>query len=356
MKGFVKAAKADFTLLLNRFQQTESVRFEAFSQIWRDMKFEQIFYGTAKHEGRSFARLVLDAAYEFLLPPFTFQIRVGGLYLLYALFHCQSASPPEQIRLALKDWEELLKFEKDSLEAQHFDVVYVLRKLLHEKAFVFAAMPRQLEFQRKKMLQCRQLCESFMEKPSAPQTLVNNELLEELSNVHGLYENLKSSICPQSDSGLNLTVQNLVPSLRGTVLDFYRWQQDKFVQDRSSRDDEDCGEGTSTQQESSRRADLLASIKSQAYGEATEVSKSRRHRAVEMDQETKREPNPDFVSKYEKRKRKTLKYRVLNNTRVTGDIWKSVLSDTNIRRLTSLHSDDKPPRSFKKFRWKLEND
>lgn len=359
MKRFRKVLKADCTLLLNRFQQSESVRFEAFSQAWRDMKFEHIFYGAVRHESRSFGRLILDTAYEFLLPPFTFQIRVGGLYLLYALFHCQSANPPEQIRMALKDWEEVLKFEKDSLEAQHFDVVYVLRKLLHDKAFVFAAMPQLLQFERKQLFQCRQLCESFVEKPSAPQTLINNDLLEELSNVHSLYENLKSSIRAESESesesGLNLAQQNLVPKLKGTVLDFYSWQQDKFTQGGPSRE-EDCGEGTSTQQESSRRADLLASIKSQAYGEASEVSKSRRHRAVEMGDETKHEADPSTVSKYERRKRRTLKYRVTNNITVTGDVWKDILTDTNIHHLTSLQSDDKPPRSFKKFRWKMEKD
>lgn len=355
MRRFRKPVKADCELLLNRFQQTDTVRFEAFSQIWRDMKFEQIFYGTVKHESRSFTRLVLDTAYEFLLPPFTFQIRVGGLYLLYALFHCQTADPPEKIRLALKDWDEVVKFERESFAAQHYDVVYVWRKLLHKKAFDFTAMPRLLTFERKRRFQHPQLSNSFVEKPSAPQTLINNELLEELSNVHGLYDNLKSSVCPQSDPSLNLTHQNLVQTLKGTVLDFYRWQQDKFVQDGSGRD-EDCGEGTSTQQESSRRADLLASIKSRAYGEAAEVSKSRRHRAVEVDPVTKQEPKPAPSLVYEKRKQKTLKYRASNNVSVTGDIWKSALSDTKINRLTTLHSDNKPPRSFKKFKWKLEDD
>lgn len=343
--------KADCDLLLNRFQQTDSVRFEVFSQIWRDMKFEQIFYGAGKHESRSFSRLVLDTAYDFLLPPFTFQIRVGGLYLLSALFYCQTAHPPEKIRLALKDWEVVLKFEKDSLDAQHFDVVYVLRKLLHEKAFVFTAMPRLLLFERKKVVQRAQVCESFVEKPSAPQTLINNDLLEELSNVHGLYEKLKSSLCLQSDSSLDLTHQNLVQTLRGTVLDFYRWQQDKFVQAGPSRD-EDCGEGTSTQLQSSRRADLLSSIKSRAYGEAAEVSKSRRHRAVEVDHVIKQEPNPASSSKHGKMRRKSLKHRATN--RVSGDIWTDGLSHTNITRLTTL-SDEKPPRSFKKFKWKMEN-
>lgn len=355
MRSFRKAVKADCELLLNRFQQTDTVRFEAFSQIWRDMKFEQIFYGTVKHESRLFSRLVLDTAYEFLLPPFTFQIRVGGLYLLYALFHCQTADPPEKIRLAMKDWDEVVKFERDSFAAQHYDVVFVWRKLLHEKAFVFTAMPRLLVFEKKKRLHPTQPLDSFVEKPSAPQTLINSELLEELSNVHGLYENLKSSVCPQSDPSLNLTLPNLDQTLRETVLDFYRWQQDKFVQDEPSRDD-DCGEGTSSQQESSRRADLLASIKSRAYGEAAEVSKSRRHRAVEVDHVTKQEQNPAPSLRYERRKRKTLKYRATNNFSVTGDIWKNALSDTHINLLTTLTSDDKPPRSFKKFKWKTEDD
>uniref|UniRef100_A0A8C6TR09 Small nuclear RNA activating complex polypeptide 1 n=1 Tax=Neogobius melanostomus TaxID=47308 RepID=A0A8C6TR09_9GOBI len=354
MRDFRQVVKADCDLLLNRFQLSESVRFEVFSQIWRNMKFDQIFYGTAKHESRSFSRLVLDTAYEFLLPPFTFQIRVGALYLLYALFHRQTADPPEKIRLALKDWDEVLKLEKDSFEAQHFDVVYVLRKLLHEKAFVFTAMPRLLLFERKKVPHRAPVCESFVEKPSAPQTLINNSLLEELSNVHGLYENLKLSVCPQSDSSLNLTHQNLAQTLRGTVLDFYRWQQDKFVQAGSSRD-EDCGEGTSTQQESSRRADLLASIKTRAYGEAAEVLKSRRHRAVEVVHVTKREPDPAHSSRYEKKKRKSLKYRTTTNVCVSGDIWKDASSVTNITRLTTLTSDEKPPRSFKKFKWKMES-
>ncbi|KAJ0009215.1 hypothetical protein NQD34_016630 [Periophthalmus magnuspinnatus] len=347
-----KLVKADCDQLLNRFQQTESVRFEAFSQIWRDMKFEQIFYGAAKHNNRLFTRLVLDTAYEFLLPPFTFQIRVGGLYLLYALFHSQTANPLEKIRLALKDWEEIQKFETDSLEAQHYDVVYILKKLLHIKAFVFTAMPRLLAFDRKKKSQMSPVCESFMERPSAPQTLINNNLLEELSNVHGLYENLKSSVCPQSDSSLSLSHPDLVQTLRETVLDFYKWQKDKFQSSESSRD-EDSGEGPSTQQESSRRADLLASIKSRAYEQAAQASKSRRHRAVEVDV-TKPEQNSAPSARYERIKQKTLRYRATKNIQVSGDMWKDALSHTRITCLTA-RDNEKPPRCFKKFKWKTED-
>ncbi|XP_061632191.1 snRNA-activating protein complex subunit 1b isoform X5 [Phyllopteryx taeniolatus] len=85
--------RSDCEELLARFQQTDSVRFENFSRIWREMKFGQIFYGTAGREKRAFSRLVLDVAFVYFLPPFSFQIRVGGLYLIYGLYRCQTASP-----------------------------------------------------------------------------------------------------------------------------------------------------------------------------------------------------------------------------------------------------------------------
>ncbi|XP_072313788.1 snRNA-activating protein complex subunit 1b [Eucyclogobius newberryi] len=375
MKHFRELVKADCARLLNRFQQTESVRFETFSQIWRDMKFEQIFYGTAHHDNRLFTRLVLDTARDFLLPPLTFQIRAGALYLLYALFNRQTADPPEKIRLALMDWQELQKFQKDSLEAQHFDLVYVLKKLLHMKAVVFTAAPRLLTFERKKRSEQHQLSESFIERPSAPQTLIHSGLLEELSNVHDLYTGLKSSVCPQRDAGLKSSVcpqrdaglkssvcpqrdaglslvhTDLVQNLRGTVLDFHRWQKDKKGTEATAG--EDGGEGPSTQHESSRRAGLLASIKSRAYGQAAEASKARRHRAVEVEV-TKPEPSAGS-SRYERIKRRTLKYRASAIVGGTGGVWKDSQSNTSISRLTSCDAE-KPPRCFKKFKWKIEDD
>ncbi|KAK7903951.1 hypothetical protein WMY93_016558 [Mugilogobius chulae] len=217
------------------------------------------------------------------------------------------------------------------------------------KAFVFTAMPRLLSFDRKKIPEPPQVCGSFMERPSAPQTLIHNSLLEEMSNVHSLYENLKSSVCPESDSSLSLVHPDLVQNLKGTVLDFYRWQQNKFQSSASTRDD-DSGEGPSTQKETSRRADLLASIKSRAYGQAAEASKSRRHRAVEVDHGLDQEkPGRTRI------RRKTLKYRTSKSFKLSEEVWKDALSDTRISRLTARDSMEKTPQSFKKFQWKTEN-
>ncbi|XP_070776955.1 snRNA-activating protein complex subunit 1b [Enoplosus armatus] len=345
-----KQVKSDCEELLSRFQRTESVRFEVFSKIWREMKFSQIFYGTVKQEKRAFSRLVLDTACSFFLPPFSFQIRVGGLYLLYSLYQCQTASPSEQIRLALKDWEDVKKFEKDAMDAQHLDAIYIFQQLMFHKAFHFTAMPSLLVFKKKRKVERSVLCEEFIERASRPQKLINIELLEELSNIHEIYEKLKTSVFSASErdvSSVNLTREDLVPQLRSTVVDFYKWQQRKDGID----EDEDSGEGTSSQQECSTRAELLASIKSKAYGEAAEASKSRRHRQVEVDF-TSSESGPSNPSGYSRRSKPSLKARTNQNIRVSGDMWKEATATTQINRLTTLDFvPEGKPRKSTKFKW-----
>lgn len=56
-----------------------------------------VYSGLVTRQKRMFARLILDVAYGFFLPPFGFQIRVGALYLLYSLYGCQTAEPRETV-------------------------------------------------------------------------------------------------------------------------------------------------------------------------------------------------------------------------------------------------------------------
>lgn len=339
MEDCQSQVKADCEALLRRFQETQSVRFEIFSNIWKEAKFSHIFYGNVtRHEKRTFSRLVLDSALPFFLPPYSFQIRVGGLYLLFSLYQSQNASPPEQIRMALKDWDHVKKFQKDAVDAQHYDVIYIFRKLEACKAFAFTATPTLLVFRRKRKIKQPMLHEEFIERTSRPQELINIELLEELSNVHELYEKLKkSAVPPESEtpgvSGVDLVRPDLIPQLRSTVLDFYKWQQ---KQDRSLKND-DSGEGTSSSQQSSRRAELLASIKSKAYGEAAEACKARRHRQVEVNFTSEDSGQP--------RRRgsriKSLKARTNENLRKPGNVWLGDSSTTFINRLTTVQPEKK---------------
>uniref|UniRef100_A0A672IML1 Small nuclear RNA activating complex, polypeptide 1b n=1 Tax=Salarias fasciatus TaxID=181472 RepID=A0A672IML1_SALFA len=259
MEDLQAQAKADCEELLRRFQETQSVRYEIFSKIWREMKFSDIFSGiTARHEKRAFSRTILDSAYPFFLPPFSFQIRVGGLYLLFGLYQTQRVSPPEQVRLALKDWDEVKKLEKDAVDAQHYDVVYVLRKLEACGAFSYTAMPQLLAFRKKRKAEplSSSLREEFMERTSRPQELINIELLEELSNVHKLYDNLKKSVFSPALRA-DLVRADLVPQLLLSVTSVWRCFRLPLL--------------LCFCPQSSRRAELLAAIKSKAYGEAAEV-------------------------------------------------------------------------------------
>ncbi|XP_041669357.1 snRNA-activating protein complex subunit 1b isoform X2 [Cheilinus undulatus] len=353
MNRFRKLVEKDCEELLTRFKHTGSVRFEIFSRLWKEMKFSQIFYGAMGHEKREFSRLILDIAYSFLLPPFSFQIRVGGLYLVYSLYRCQTAIPPELIRLSLKDWDDVKKFEKDSLDAKHLDVVYILQQLRFLKAFQFTAMHTVLTFRRKqnRKRDNSQSYVEFMERPSHPQELINTELLEELSHIHGLYEKLKTSSSLTSRDGvtsLDLIKKDLAPKLQCTVVNFYNWQQ---RQDRTD-EEEDSGEGTSSKQESSERAERLASIKSKAYGQATEASKSRRHRQVEVNF-TSNEAGPSDSSDNPKTLKPSLKTRISENMHISGDVWNET---TRVSCLTTLDSapegKEKPKKKYVKFQLK----
>lgn len=53
--------------------------------------------------------------------------------------------------------------------------------------------------------------------------------MQELSNIHDLYDKLKTSVTSKSEqsSSVNLIRKDLVPQLRSSVVDFYKWQQKK---------------------------------------------------------------------------------------------------------------------------------
>ncbi|KAG9344795.1 hypothetical protein JZ751_010482, partial [Albula glossodonta] len=129
-------------------------------------------------ERRIFSRLALITAFYYFLPPYSFQIRAGGLYLLYGLYHTQLVTPRERITLALKDWENTMSFLQDALSSDHHDVVYILWKLFRQKAFCFAATPKPLSFQVKRKPQIHNVLDEFRDQPVRVGGLVTMETLQ----------------------------------------------------------------------------------------------------------------------------------------------------------------------------------
>ncbi|XP_062902509.1 snRNA-activating protein complex subunit 1b isoform X2 [Mobula hypostoma] len=253
--------KTDYERLLLHFQQTGSVRYEEFSAIWRDMKFSTIFYGKmGKIDRRTFAREALALASRYFFPPYSFQIRLGGLYLLYGLYNTQLCQPKEKIRIALKNWDEVVSCQEEMVNAEHFDAVYILKKLLNDKAFHFTAMP----------------------------TL-------ELTNVHEHYQAMKHTISAnktQLDKALSLIRGNFVSDLKNIAVEFQQWQENKNLNLTDQPGIPVPEDDEPEAHKGSRRAQTLAEIKSKSYNSVVKVSRSRRHRQVktESDQTTEKKP------------------------------------------------------------------
>lgn len=50
-------------------------------------------------EKNMFTKEALALAWQYFLPPYTFQIRVGALYLLYGLYNTQLCQPKQKVIL-----------------------------------------------------------------------------------------------------------------------------------------------------------------------------------------------------------------------------------------------------------------
>lgn len=282
---FDEALTQDVEELLLRFQGADSVRYADFSRIWRQMSFADVFVGIFRSsEVKSFSRVALATAVKYFLPPYSFQIRVGGLYLMFGFYHTQLADPPVSIRLALKDFAAVQKFLKDSLGAGHYDIVYIYERLVAAKAFHYTAMPHYLHFQKQKKPRKDSVCASFLGRTSAVQDFISLDLLEELSNIQTLYTKLKESTV-EVGSRIDVIQPDLVPSLEKSMTEFMAWQQKTFSQpqnERNSGEEEEEKKKRQDRVESSSRVRLLHSIKQKSFQNLKVESKSRRHRQTQL--------------------------------------------------------------------------
>ncbi|XP_063040248.1 snRNA-activating protein complex subunit 1b [Engraulis encrasicolus] len=365
---FEEPLKIDLEELLGRFQRMDSVRYEDFSSVWRELNFDEIFFGIkTMAEQNEFSRMALNISTAYFLPPYSFQIRVGGLYMLYALYHTQRSYPTQRIRLALKDWGDVQVFTQDALSSQHYDVLYILHQLLSAKAFLFTAMPIPLTYSRDQKV-VNTNTEVPTEQSARPQELVTTEMCEEISNIHQHYKQLKTFVLAKHpDADLNL-VPNLVPKLLNAVEDFSTWQNDQRAAAAGDEQSDSCKDEPSTsstinqQMESSKRADLLASIKARSYGQVAEVSKARRHRQGELctdtrageyeDQGPQRDRTHVNFLRRKRRQLNSLKSRTLRRLQHTGGVPGDSLSTTKLWKLSQSEQEAAaPPRNARRFRY-----
>ncbi|XP_060030852.1 snRNA-activating protein complex subunit 1 isoform X2 [Erinaceus europaeus] len=240
--GTPPGLQSDFEVLLSRFQETDSVRFEDFTELWRSMKFGSIFCGKMRNlEKNTFTKEALALAWRYFLPPYTFQIRVGALYLLYGLYNNQLCQPKQK-----------------------------------------------LSYRMKKKIQRTEVTEEFKDPTDRVMKLITSDVVEEMLNVHDHYQNMKNKISADKsnpDKALNLIKDDFFDTIKNTVLEHQEWHKDRKNPSFNSKDKdgEEKKEGKSQETERCERAESLAKIKSKAFSVVVQASKSRRHRQVKLD-------------------------------------------------------------------------
>ena len=84
----------------------------------------------------------------------------------------------QKIRVALKDWDEILKFQQDLINAQHFEAAYIFRKLRLDIVFHFTAMPKLLSYRLKTKIQRAEITEEFKDPNDCVMKLITSDVLE----------------------------------------------------------------------------------------------------------------------------------------------------------------------------------
>ncbi|NP_848479.1 snRNA-activating protein complex subunit 1 isoform 1 [Mus musculus] len=307
--GIPPGLQTDYETLLSRFQEMDSVRFEDFTELWRSMKFATIFCGKMRNLKKNmFTKEALALAWRYFLPPHTFQIRVGALYLLYGLYNTQLCQPKQKIRVALKDWDEVIRFQQDLMNAQHFDAAFVFRKLRLDRAFHFTAMPKLLSCRMKKKVQQTEVTQKFKDPNDRVMKLITSDVLEEMLNVHDHYQNMKHAISADKsmpDRALSLVKEDFFENIKNIVLEHQEWHKERKNPSLKPKlkDGEENGEGSSEEPERCERAVSLAKIKAKAFSAVVPVSKSRRHRQSKLDSSDSDSGSGQVQGRAAKRKR-----------------------------------------------------
>lgn len=300
--------RTDYETLLQKFTETESVRYEEFAAIWRDMKFSLLFAGRQDdREVQDFVDECFKIALKFCLPPHNFQIRVGGLYILYGIYCTQPTVKRRKIRVTQDIWNKILEFQSEAHQQEHLDVEFIFHKLRYHEAFQYCATESYMYPNKSDTVVDVTTREEFREEQSMFYELFSTDVLEQLAAVHQHYHHMKVALENQKNiaqgetetdmpaKSLDVIQQDLVPGITKALIHYQekrkalkRVKKTMAETEESEGDLEEedysvflrMGEGTSRQ----------ASVKNKAFKKLAKSSKSRRHRQTLGDASEKESP------------------------------------------------------------------
>ena len=306
--------KTDIETLLSRFTETQSVRYEEFAKVWREMQMPLIFYG--RQDMRDlwlFVEELFSIALNYVLPPYSFQVRVGGLYIMYGLFFKQPNDPKIKFRVTQQTWKTLIEFIEEAQSQSHLDVVYVFLKLRHSGAFHFTVTPGQFDPLLKETTDGEDqntLADEDAFSHNLLGDLFDSSNVAHLAEVHDQYHRLKCVLAgPKStkpDPDIDMIHSNLVHNITKIVASYEEFKKTGKKPKRKRRDSggvttsESEGDSDSEMPCSSRtrsQGSIRQEIKARAFSGTPERTRDRRHRV--LNSEASSSPSPQKTSRQE---------------------------------------------------------
>ncbi|XP_046847153.1 snRNA-activating protein complex subunit 1-like isoform X1 [Xenia sp. Carnegie-2017] len=232
--SFIDALTLDCRVLLAKFEEKQSIRFEAFCEVWKELKFDCIhLICESDHE----KTVIIDYFYRILcryLPPsLPLQYQVGAIYSLYAIYHSQPVEliPKVKIRMTMSMWIDLLSLQEKVKEQKHYDVYYIIASMKWDKVFLFVAMPVQLALGSQDAIMQFEKEENkgFKSNYTLHKT---KEMLKDIIDIDNTYNSVKMKIFSTDKNEpildpvtLKVTSPEFVQNLQQEVTEFEKWKE-----------------------------------------------------------------------------------------------------------------------------------
>ncbi|KAI6179394.1 hypothetical protein M3Y98_00605600 [Aphelenchoides besseyi] len=247
----IAALISDVETLLKKFQETSSVSFFEFAQIFINLEFPTIFLGRySMAELVEFSELILSYSSSFMFsgtetiePPPSFiagdvvvetqkltitrkvrplKERVFGVYLTYCLFFTQPQNHAANVKLSVKQMGELRRFCKEELlRDQCNEALFCISRLLNVHAFM--VIPFEKEFNpllaRRFNVADLTIDNAELTEPSSEMSFLNSVekdyTLMQIDLMHKRYVDEKNRI--KLPDGLELVDESLLTSISSIV-------------------------------------------------------------------------------------------------------------------------------------------
>ncbi|KOC68573.1 snRNA-activating protein complex subunit 1 [Habropoda laboriosa] len=223
--------KEDCEQLIARFERADDIRFQTFCEIWKAMKFSLVFTGRPTFlELLEFCEEALNVCKQFLLLPPRFKERIGGLYLLYGIYH---KMPIDQfkIRVKLDDWQSIMELHAEIKEAEHLDANYILCKLIAENAFHFCIFDSEFGLEKHYRMKNAQCFNPYSVLPTLKDLSDKHQMLSKIDVLSKAYEEKKQLLLlkNKSNSSLNLFNTNIAKEIVNDIREFEEQRRNQQI-------------------------------------------------------------------------------------------------------------------------------